>query len=114
MIVDSTLPHLTLQYTPSEQQELAFHFTRKATRPDYTRLNPFTSPIDHQTFEQGNPLLRPRVSNRAEINYSFVGGKDPGERESLFHFHREVYHPGRAIDRRQYPNAVLRKWKHGK
>lgn len=68
-------PHLTLQYTPSEQQELAFHFTRKATRPDYTRLNPFTSPIDHQTFEQGNPLLRPEVSNRAEINYLLSGEK---------------------------------------
>ena len=62
-------PHLTLQYTPSDQQELAFHFTRKAARPDYTQLNPFTNPIDHQTFEQGNPLLRPEVTNRAEINY---------------------------------------------
>jgi possible tonB-dependent receptor len=62
-------PHLTLRYTPSDQQELAFHFTRKATLPDYTQLNPFTSPIDHQTFEQGNPLLRPEVTNRAEINY---------------------------------------------
>lgn len=40
-------PHLTLQYTPSDQQELAFHFTRKAAHPDYTQLNPFTNPIDH-------------------------------------------------------------------
>lgn len=62
-------PHLTLRYIPSDQQELAFHFTRKASLPDYTQLNPFTSPIDHQTFEQGNPLLRPEVMNRAEINY---------------------------------------------
>ena len=61
-------PHLTLQYTPSDQQELAFHFTRKAAHPDYTQLNPFTNPIDHQTFEQGNPLLRPEITNRAEIN----------------------------------------------
>ena len=68
-------PHLTLQYTPSDQQELAFHFTRKATLPDYTQLNPFTNPIDHQTFEQGNPLLRPEITNRAEINYLLHGEK---------------------------------------
>ena len=68
-------PHLTLRYTPSDQQELAFHFTRKATLPDYTQLNPFTSPIDHQTFEQGNPLLRPEIKNRAEINYLLHGKK---------------------------------------
>ena len=68
-------PHLTLQYTPSDQQELAFHFTRKAARPDYTQLNPFTNPIDHQTFEQGNPLLRPEITNRAEINYLLHGEK---------------------------------------
>ena len=68
-------PHLTLQYMPSDQQELAFHFTRKAARPDYTQLNPFTNPIDHQTFEQGNPLLRPEITNRAEINYLLHGEK---------------------------------------
>ena len=68
-------PHLTLQYTPSDQQELAFHFTRKAAHPDYTQLNPFTNPIDHQTFEQGNPLLRPEITNRAEINYLLHGEK---------------------------------------
>jgi len=60
---------------PSDQQELAFHFTRKAARPDYTQLNPFTNPIDHQTFEQGNPLLRPEIKNRAEINYLLHGEK---------------------------------------
>ena len=68
-------PHLTLQYTPSDQQELAFHFTRKAAHPDYTQLNPFTNPIDHQTFEQGNPLLRPEITSRAEINYLLHGEK---------------------------------------
>lgn len=75
ILIDYTLSPPTLRYTPSDQQELAFHFTRKATLPDYTQLNPFTSPIDHQTFEQGNPLLRPEIKNRAEINYLLHGKK---------------------------------------
>lgn len=68
-------PFLTLNYTLTDRQEIAFHFTRAATRPDYTQLNPYKNYIAPATFEQGNPTLKPEITNRSEINYSFTGEK---------------------------------------
>lgn len=66
-------PSLTVKYNLSENQELAFHFTRQASRPDYIQLNPSVIYIDRITTEQGNPALRPEITNRSEINYLYSG-----------------------------------------
>lgn len=66
-------PSLTVKYNLSENQELAFHFTRRTTRPDYTQLNPSITYIDRITLEQGKPTLRPEITNRSEIKHLYTG-----------------------------------------
>ncbi len=64
---------LSVKYNFSDHQEIDFRFTRNATRPDYPQLTPSVTYIDHQTFEQGNPMLKPEITNRVEINHSYSG-----------------------------------------
>ena len=66
-------PLLTVKYNLSENQELAFHFTRRAFRPDYIQLNPSMTYIDRITTEQGNPALRQEITNRSEITHLYSG-----------------------------------------
>lgn len=63
ILIDYTLSSLTLQYMPSDQQELAFHFT-KSLSPGLHPTKLVYKPDRSPDLRAGNPLLRPEVTNR--------------------------------------------------
>ncbi|MCA6447845.1 MAG: TonB-dependent receptor family protein, partial [Chitinophagaceae bacterium] len=49
------------------------NYGRRIRRPDYESLNPFVEFLDRYTYEQGNPLLRPQISDNIELTHTFKG-----------------------------------------
>jgi len=64
-------PTAYFQYKANEKNNFGFNFGRRVTRPSYQSLNPFIRFIDRYTFSQGNPNLRPSVSNNIEVSHSW-------------------------------------------
>ncbi|SNR31619.1 outer membrane beta-barrel protein [Hymenobacter mucosus] len=63
-------PNISLTRTLSEQQALAFSFSRRLDRPTYNQLNPFRSYIDATSYRTGNPTLYPQTSYVAELTHT--------------------------------------------
>ncbi len=64
-------PSFYLLHTPNEKHSFAFDYSRKITRPRYNDLNPFRTFYNENDFEEGNPGLRPAISNNFNVNYTF-------------------------------------------
>jgi iron complex outermembrane recepter protein len=64
-------PTAYFQYKANEKNNFGFNFGRRVTRPSYQSLNPFIRFIDRYTFSQGNPSLKPSVSNNIEVSHSW-------------------------------------------
>ncbi len=66
-------PSLFLAYKLDNKNEHLLHlsYSRRIDRPDYTDLNPFAIMQDRYTYREGNPLLRPQLSNNLELSYIF-------------------------------------------
>ncbi|MFY0256191.1 TonB-dependent receptor domain-containing protein [Chitinophaga sp. 30R24] len=67
-------PSLSLEYKLNEDHSLGISYSRRIERPEYQNLNPFKYYIDKYTYEQGNPYLRPQISNNIELNYLLFNG----------------------------------------
>lgn len=63
-------PTLSGKFKINKNQELAFAFSRRISRPAYPQLNPYMSMIDGNTFEQGNMRLKPEKSSNLDLSYS--------------------------------------------
>lgn len=63
-------PSLFAQYTFNEDNALNFNYTRRIGRPDFMLLNPFRVYSTPQSYEAGNPLLRPSYSTNFELGYT--------------------------------------------
>jgi hypothetical protein len=67
-------PTFSVDYNPTENNNLQFSYNRRINRPNYNLYNPyktfFTSIL--QTG-QGNPYLRPEYSNSFEITHNYKG-----------------------------------------
>jgi len=68
-------PFFLLKYNIDKQQSLALSFNRRVTRPVYMQLNPYIVVIDPLTYETGNQLLIPEISDKIEINHSWINEK---------------------------------------
>ncbi len=55
----------------SAHNQLRFSYGRRLERPYYQDLNPFINPVDHYTYNVGNPYLEPSFSNKIELSYIF-------------------------------------------
>ena len=64
-------PTAYFQYKANEKNVFAANFGRRIRRPNYSSLNPFIRFIDRYTYSQGNPNLKPSLSNNAEISHSW-------------------------------------------
>lgn len=51
--------------------QLRFSYGRRLERPYYQDLNPFLNPVDHYTYNVGNPYLEPSFSNKIELSHIF-------------------------------------------
>jgi outer membrane receptor protein involved in Fe transport len=68
-------PFLLLKYPISSTQNIALSLTRRVTRPIYSQLNPYIIVIDQITYETGNQHLIPEISDKLELNHSWVKDK---------------------------------------
>jgi hypothetical protein len=64
-------PSLTAQYQLSENHDLSMIYGRRIVRPNYRNMNPFIEVKDPFLYEQGNPELKPELTDNIEISYLF-------------------------------------------
>ena len=64
-------PTAYFQYKANDKNNFGATLARRVSRPSYQSLNPFIRFIDRYSFSQGNPLLRPSVSNNFEISHTW-------------------------------------------
>jgi iron complex outermembrane recepter protein len=64
-------PTAYFQFKANEKNNFGINFGRRVRRPDYGSLNPFIRFIDRYTYEQGNPLLKPAISNNIELSHNW-------------------------------------------
>jgi outer membrane receptor protein involved in Fe transport len=62
-------PNLSLQYRFKSGNSLALTYGKRITRPNYRDLNPFIYIFDDYTYEQGNTLLKPELTDNIELSY---------------------------------------------
>ena len=62
-------PSVFLSYTFPKDHQLQVNYTRRLTRPNGWRLNPFKNISDSTNIQFGNPYLMPEYSNAVEVNY---------------------------------------------
>ena len=62
-------PVVNLGYTPSDNHEFTFSYSRKISRPRYSKLNPFRLFLNDNAYVTGNPGLQPTIDNRFNFNY---------------------------------------------
>jgi iron complex outermembrane receptor protein len=64
-------PTAYFQYKANAKNNFGANFGRRVSRPSYQSLNPFIRFIDRYTFSQGNPNLKPSVSNNIELSHTW-------------------------------------------
>ena len=64
-------PTAYFQYKANDKNNFGANFGRRVTRPSYQSLNPFIKFVDRYTFSQGNPSLKPYVSNNIEFSHTW-------------------------------------------
>lgn len=62
-------PTLSVEYDLRHGNRLAFTYGRRIVRPNYRDLNPFVYIHDAYTYDKGNTLLRPELSDNLELSY---------------------------------------------
>ena len=72
-------PTLNLLYTLSDNDTLTGGFSRRIQRRDPEDLNPYINASDPHNLRQGNPNLRPQITNSWELGYRHdAGGQSLG------------------------------------
>lgn len=64
------LPSLHVDYKFSDNS-LSLGINRRIERPNYESLNPLMRIISNVNFQQGNPLLKPALSNNVDLWYGY-------------------------------------------
>lgn len=64
-------PTAYFQYKADDKNVFGANLARRVSRPSYQSLNPFIRFIDRYTFSQGNPSLKPSISNNFELSHSW-------------------------------------------
>jgi hypothetical protein len=64
-------PTAYFQYKANDKNNFGANFGRRVSRPSYQSLNPFIRFLDRYTYSQGNPALKPSVSNNIELSHTW-------------------------------------------
>ncbi len=62
-------PTLSVQYALRNGNRLSLTYGKRIVRPNYRDLNPFVYIHDEYTYDKGNTLLRPELSDNLELAY---------------------------------------------
>ncbi|SDG67849.1 outer membrane beta-barrel family protein [Psychroflexus sediminis] len=64
-------PSLFVQQNISEDYKVSYSLSRRITRPNYERLNPFIFYLDPYSYVEGNPDLRPQYTNSFQLTQTY-------------------------------------------
>ncbi|MGN6401951.1 MAG: TonB-dependent receptor domain-containing protein [Flavisolibacter sp.] len=64
-------PTAYFQYKANDKNSFGANFGRRVRRPNYQSLNPFIRFIDRYTYSQGNPNLKPSITNNFELSHTW-------------------------------------------
>ncbi|HVF95861.1 MAG TPA: TonB-dependent receptor, partial [Flavisolibacter sp.] len=64
-------PTTYFQYKANDKHNFGINYGRRVRRPNYQSLNPFIRFIDRYTYSQGNPNLKPQLSNNIELTHTW-------------------------------------------
>ena len=64
-------PSISMSHQAGKDHSFSYSYSRRIDRPTYQDLNPFMYFLDQYTFERGNPLLRPQLTNSLSATYGF-------------------------------------------
>ena len=71
-------PTLNLLYTLNEQDVLTAGYSKRVRKPDPEDLNPYVNAADPKNLRQGNPTLRPQITDALELGYRHEGSTSYG------------------------------------
>lgn len=64
-------PSVFFHYKISTNHDLGLKADRRIDRPTYDQLNPFKFYLDPSTYKEGNPYLKPQLSNSIEVSDTY-------------------------------------------
>ncbi len=64
-------PTFYLLYSAAENYSYGLDYSRRIIRPRFESLNPYRYFLNENNFNEGNPNLRPAISNKINFNYTF-------------------------------------------
>jgi iron complex outermembrane recepter protein len=64
-------PTAYFQYKANDKNNFSLNYGRRVRRPNYQSLNPFIRFIDRYTYSQGNPDLKPQLSDNIELSHTY-------------------------------------------
>lgn len=64
-------PSLNVSDNINDKNNITFSYSRRIDRPQYDQLNPFLFFLDPYLYEQGNPNLKPQLTNSLELSYTY-------------------------------------------
>ena len=66
-------PSVFLGYNPSRENMFNFSYSKRIQRPSFERLNPFRFYINSISYQEGNPFLKPQISDNLEFKHIYKG-----------------------------------------
>ena len=66
-------PTAYLSYQADKKNTFSLNYGRRIDRPAYQDLNPFYYFLDEYTYEVGNTLLQPQITDNLELSHTFNG-----------------------------------------
>lgn len=66
-------PSVFLGYTPSKKNMFNLSYSRRIQRPSFEVLNPFRFYINPISYQEGNPFLKPQISDNLELKHIYKG-----------------------------------------
>ena len=66
-------PSVFLAYNPSRANMFNLSYSKRIRRPSFERLNPFRFYINSISYQEGNPFLKPQISDNIEFKHIYKG-----------------------------------------
>ena len=67
-------PTLNLLYTLNDKESLSLGYSKRVKKPDPEDVNPYINAADPRNLRQGNPGLRPQMTDALELAYRHEAG----------------------------------------
>ncbi|POR21323.1 hypothetical protein BWK58_12560 [Flavobacterium columnare] len=85
-------PTLYLMYKINDNKSISINYSKRIYRPSFSNLNPFRWYTSNFSYSEGNPNLRPCISNNFELNFNYKDNIG-----SSFSFSKETNNFGQVV-----------------